>query len=236
MTYGNRSHRRPAASIAWAITLLLASSGCEPDKPPAPKPASDAPQDAARTATFDPDADQAVLTFAGERGSFRDSAKVEDVPEPARGLVRVNLLQGPAAPPGTVWVTNLRKPDDEGAFALSTVPRELFEELALGQGLSSEVELPPGLEPPTDIATAAGEVIVYKTAWCGVCKKVQSYLDRKGVPYVAKDIEKDHAAAAELQAKAKQAGAPMGSVPVIDVGGELIVGFDRARLEKLLEG
>ncbi|HEY8378130.1 MAG TPA: glutaredoxin family protein, partial [Nannocystis sp.] len=70
--------------------------------------------------------------------------------------------------------------------------------------------------------------------WCGVCKQVQAYLDRKGVKYVAKDIEKDPAAAGELQAKAKEKGIKTGSVPVIDVRGELMVGFNRARLEQLL--
>ena len=78
------------------------------------------------------------------------------------------------------------------------------------------------------------EIVVYKTAWCGVCSKLTAYLDKKGVEYVAKDIEKDRDAAAELQAKAKEKGVPTGSVPVIDVGGELMVGFDRARLEELL--
>src|SRR5690606_28799909 len=123
------------------------------------------------------------------------------VPEEARGLVRVKLLSGDAAPPGKVWVTNLRSPDPEGRYALSTVPREMFEELALGQGLSSKVELPEGLEPPEQVA-APGGVVVYKTAWCGVCKKLEAYLERKGVKYEAKDIEADPKAAAELRAKA----------------------------------
>jgi glutaredoxin len=81
---------------------------------------------------------------------------------------------------------------------------------------------------------ATGDIIVYKTDWCGVCKKLTAYLDRKGVKYVAKDIEKDPAAAGELLAKSKEKGFKMGSVPVVDVRGEIMVGFDRARLEKLL--
>lgn len=217
------------------LALLLALGACEPETPPA---ASDAPPaaDAAPTsATFEPGTTPAVLTFAAERGSFTDSSKVEDVPEGSRGLVRVSLLEGPKPPAGQVWVANLKTPG-EAPVELSTVKREMFEELALGQGLSSEVSLPEGLEPPPQVAANTGEVIVYKTAWCGVCKKVQSYLDRKGVKYVSKDIEKDRAAAAELQAKAAKAGIGTGSVPVIDVGGELMVGFDRGRLEKLLAG
>jgi glutaredoxin len=113
----------------------------------------------------------------------------------------------------------------------------LFEELALGTGRSSKVEnlpeLPPGLEPPP-AAPEGGDVVVYKTDWCGVCKQLTAYLDRKGVKYVAKDIEKDPAAAAEMRAKAEKKGVKTGSVPIVDVRGELMVGFDRGRLEKLL--
>jgi len=226
-----------AAGPGLALWLLVSTLGCSPEKPPAPEEAP-AQADAAAapaTATFKAGETPAVLTFAGERGAFRDASKIEDVPEDARGMVRVTLLGGQAPPPGQVWVANLRTPGEDGAYALSTVPRDLFEELALGQGLSSKVELPDGIEPPKQVPTlGAGELIVYKTAWCGVCKKLEDYLRRKGVRYEAKDIEKDPAAAAELQAKAQARGIATGSVPVVDLGGELMVGFDRAKLEKML--
>lgn len=224
--------RRSAGLLALVLTL-----GCTPEKPPAPEeaPAQAEASSAPASATFKPGETTAVLTFAGERGAFRDASKIDDVPEDARGMVRVTLLGDQPPPPGQVWVANLRSPGPDGAFALSTVPRDLFEELALGQGLSSKVELPPGIEPPQQVpALGEGEIIVYKTAWCGVCKKLEAYLQRKGVKYQAKDIEKDPAAAAELQAKAQAQGLSTGSVPVVDLGGELMVGFDRAKLEKLL--
>ncbi|MGH1340567.1 MAG: glutaredoxin family protein [Nannocystales bacterium] len=223
------------ASTRLGLVLLAAMAACEPETPPTAADAPPSAEDAPTSASFEPGKTPAVLTFAAERGSFTDSSKVEDVPEGSRGLVRVSLLEGPKPPPGQVWVANLKSSAD-ASVELSTVARGMFEELALGQGLSSEVSLPEGLEPPPQVAANTGEVIVYKTAWCGVCKKVQSYLDRKGVKYVSKDIEKDRAAAAELQGKAAKAGIGTGSVPVIDVGGELMVGFDRGRLEKLLAG
>lgn len=228
-----------ALGRTWTVlaAILVAPMGCEPERPPAPqtqtKDDPDAPQAQEAEAFFEPGAADAILTFAGDRGVFADSSKVDAVPDEAKGLVRVKLLGGPAAPAGTVWVTNLSSPEADGRFRLRTVPRELFEELALGQGRSSDVTLPEGLTPPEQVAKVEG-VIVYKTAWCGVCKKLEAYLKRKGVDYEAKDIEKDRAAAAELQAKAQTQGVRTGSVPVIDVGGQLIVGFDRARLEKLL--
>ena len=233
---------RARASTGWLYCFMLGAAlgllACEDEKPPAPPAAAspDAPdgEAGAAEAFFEPGATPAVLTYAGDRGKFDDTSKPETVPEEAKGLVRVKLLEGQAPPPGKVWVANLRTPEPDGkTFRLQAVARDDFEELALGQGRSSAVELPQGLEAPQQVA-ATGGVIVYKTAWCGVCKKVESYLKKKGVTYEAKDIEKDRSAAAELQAKAQAKNVRTGSVPVIDVRGELIVGFDRARLEKLL--
>jgi len=223
-----------SASLVAALAAVLA---CAPEKPPAPDhaaPAADhAAADHAAAAVLPADAADAILTYAGDRGIFKDTQKPADVPEDARGFVRVTLLKGPEPPPGRVWVTNLRTPEADGSFKLVTEQRGLFEEVATGQGRSSHVELPPGLEPPKP-APREADVIVYKTDWCGVCKQLTGYLDRKGIKYVAKDIEKDSAAAGELQAKSKEKGFKMGSVPVVDVRGEIMVGFDRARLEKLL--
>lgn len=248
---GARPARRPGARAAralpswprglgWWVTGWLTLAGCEPERPPAPEPAAATPakgaaedESAEATASFDPGAGPAVLTYAGDRGVFADTNDLAKVPAEARGFVRVNMLEGQRPPDGTVWVANLDSPDAEGHYGLHTVPRELFEEYALGEGRSSAAPLPDGLVPPEQVAKTEG-VIVYKTAWCGVCKKVESYLKRKGVDYEAKDIEEDRAAAAELQAKAQAQGVRTGSVPVLDVGGQLIVGFDRARLEKLL--
>lgn len=231
-------------SLRRGTALLLAGLlGCGPEKPPAPErsaaatPATPASADSAEPAPdavmLPPDATGAVLTYAGERGAFSDTNKITEVPEEAKGLVRVTLLAGPEPPPGRVWVANLRGPAAAGGWPLSTVERGLFEELALGQGRSSQVELPAGLEPPV-AAPREADVIVYKTDWCGVCKQLTAYLDRKGVKYVAKDIEKDSAAAGELREKADKNHIKTGSVPIIDVRGELLVGFDRNRLEQLL--
>jgi glutaredoxin len=176
----------------------------------------------------------AIFTYPGDRGAFFDVQSRADIPEESRGYVRVVLADPATKPPaGQVWVVNLKAEGGDAGWALETVSRELFEEFALGRGNHSAVELPEGIEAP-DLLPPVDKVIVYKTEWCGVCKKVTAYLDRKQVPYEAKDIEKDRSAAAELKAKSEKAGVKMGSVPVLDVGGELMVGFDRAKLEKML--
>jgi len=232
---------RPTALLTTLLAVLLAAS-CGPEKPPAPERPTRPAGAAVETHTAEApilaaEPSDAILTYAGERGAFKDTNKPAEVPEDARGLVRVTLLQGPEPPQGRVWAVNLRTPEATGGWKLTTVERALFEELALGQGRASAVdklaELPPGLEAPP-AAPAGEDVVVYKTDWCGVCKQLTAYLDRKGVKYVAKDIEKDPVAASELRAKSEKKGLKTGSVPVIDVRGELMVGFDRGRLESLL--
>ena len=224
----------------FVLTLVALSGGmalaCSPERPPSAE--DDRPRGQAEPAQAEPQAldamaDQFVLTYAGERGEFADCTTIADVPEGSKGLVGVNLLSK-RPPAGEVWVTNLLEPASDGRYPLTTVPREEFEEIVLGTGRSSKFTLPEGLVLPDVAPNTGGPIIVYMTSWCGVCKQVEAYLDRKGVEYIAKDIEKDREAAAELAAKAKQAGVPMGSVPMIDIKGELLRGFDRKRLEALL--
>jgi glutaredoxin len=59
----------------------------------------------------------------------------------------------------------------------------------------------------------------------------KEFLSQKGVPYIEKDVSKDRAAAQEMIAKTNQMG-----VPVISVGDQYVIGFDRRRLEELLAG
>jgi glutaredoxin len=222
----------PRRAAARSICLLGLTLACGPERPPqADAKASEAI--ATEPAVLDASNDQFVLTYAGERGVFADCQTIAEVPEAARNRVGVNLF-GSKPPPGKVWVANLGAPLPDGRYALEAIPRDEFEETVLGSGRSSAFELPAGLDALESIGAPEAPVIVYKTSWCGVCKQVESYLQKKGIEYVAKDIEQDRSAAAELAAKAKAAGVPTGSVPMIDVGGKLLRGFDRNALDELL--
>ena len=57
----------------------------------------------------------------------------------------------------------------------------------------------------------------------------KSYFDKLGVKYEDKDVEQDQKALAEAVNKSGQRG-----VPVIDIDGEIIVGFDKPQIDKLL--
>ncbi len=110
---------------------------------------------------------------------------------------------------------------------------------ALAQLAQMEADLERAAEAAkkSDLQPANGkrrEVILYSTSWCGYCTRARRYLKGKGVDFVEKDIEKDRAAAVELQQKRAAAGIRSGGVPVIDVRGTLVLGFDQPKLEQAL--
>lgn len=76
------------------------------------------------------------------------------------------------------------------------------------------------------------KVIIYSTDWCAFCKQAEKFLDQKGVEWVDYDIEKDKKANDELMSKI---GGNFRGVPVIDVDGEIILGFDRPRLNAAMK-
>jgi glutaredoxin len=105
-------------------------------------------------------------------------------------------------------------------------------ELALEAALKSRSSGAMGGAGP---ASGSSGVVIYTTAWCGFCKKAKAFLKQHKVAFVERDVEKDAGANEELAQKAARAGVRPGGVPVIDVRGELVIGFDQARLERLLK-
>jgi glutaredoxin 3 len=73
-------------------------------------------------------------------------------------------------------------------------------------------------------------VIVFSTPTCTYCNQAKRYLRERGVRFRDVDVSKDADAARDLVRRSGQQG-----VPVLDVGGRIIVGFNRPEIDKLLE-
>jgi glutaredoxin 3 len=72
-------------------------------------------------------------------------------------------------------------------------------------------------------------IIVYSATWCAFCHAAKDYFDKLGVAYEDRDVESDPNYATESVTKSGQRG-----IPVIDIDGEIIVGFDRPRIDAAL--
>jgi glutaredoxin 3 len=79
------------------------------------------------------------------------------------------------------------------------------------------------------MANAANPVVIYSASWCAFCHMAKQYLTGLKVPYKEIDVEHDQKAATELVQKTGQAG-----IPVIEIGEETIIGFDRPRIDSAL--
>lgn len=84
----------------------------------------------------------------------------------------------------------------------------------------------------SDSSTETAKVTVYSTPWCAFCKTEKEYLDYLGVAYIAKDVEEDPAAMTELTEKL---GGQFSGVPVTDIDGEIVRGFDRPKIDDTLK-
>ncbi|HWS23808.1 MAG TPA: glutaredoxin domain-containing protein [Anaerolineales bacterium] len=72
-------------------------------------------------------------------------------------------------------------------------------------------------------------VIVFSTPSCSYCNMAKKYFKEKGIRFKDVDVSKDVAAARDMVRRSGQQG-----VPVIDIGGKVIVGFDKTKINKLL--
>ncbi|MDY3359475.1 MAG: glutaredoxin family protein [Clostridium celatum] len=72
-------------------------------------------------------------------------------------------------------------------------------------------------------------VKVYTTNTCPWCDKAKSYLKSKGVEFEELNVQDDMVAREEMIKKSKQMG-----VPVLDVNGTIIIGFDKPAIDTAL--
>jgi glutaredoxin-like YruB-family protein len=72
-------------------------------------------------------------------------------------------------------------------------------------------------------------VKIYSTPTCPWCTRAKQYLASKNIPYTDYDVSKDRNAAMEMIRKSGQQG-----VPVLDIDGNIVIGFDKERIDALL--
>ena len=230
--------------VLAAVLVVGASSGCKRGQAaPAPDPAA--------SIFVRPESVGLLLTWIDDKGDFHVETAVADVPMMGRDAVRVvDPNHDDTAHPDTLTIVDLRQTGADGNYPVRTMPRADFEALAVarrekaGPTLASAGPVappPPGGGPSQGSAaadpsraSARSVVVIYGAEWCGACHEAAKYLRSKGIPYIDKDVEKDPGAAAEMQQKLAKNGLHEGSIPVIDVRGKVMIGFNPAEIDAAL--
>lgn len=190
------------------------------------------------------DSEQLLLTWIDEQGDFHVVQRIEDVPEAARQQVRVVVTTETAGTGQLVYVADLTQRRDDGSYSVTTMSRSAWNELGADR---RKVRL-EALAPQADVAARADsstqsgkldpelaakvKVIIYGADWCKPCHEAEAFLQKLGVDVTKKDVERSRAAQAEMEQKLSKAGRMGASIPVLDVAGQLIVGFNESVLEQ----
>jgi glutaredoxin len=237
--------RRVLGLVFVTALALAACRRSAPEAPPAPGAGTPATIEVLKDGRW-------LFTYAEPKGTFATTDKPDSVPESARSVVRVFDPSAPEKTPGAgrVYVTNLNDVMSKGRAPARPMSREAFETAALAAHPSGDssplaaqtmrpVPMPAGDDggaapAPSNAAAGPPVVTIYGTSWCGACRAARQYFAGRKIPFADKDVERDPAAARELGDKAAKMGIPTDRVPVIDVRGRLLQGFDRARIEMLL--
>jgi glutaredoxin len=220
--------RSTGMTRSLAMVLILTLGACSGEDDSASDESAEGEGEAPTGEVVDPpftvagEAEGLVLTWYDEDGPHVAERR-SDIPLAAREHVKVDSLS--LAPderdPDAVYVADLRSPGEGQSYEVRLFDRTGFDALLDGMH---------GTEPLADAS-----VVVYGASWCGACRQAESWLEANGVPFVEKDIEEDPGARAEMQRKAREAGISASGIPVIDVNGRLLTGFDPGAMQRALD-
>ena len=231
--------RRLGALVAVVLAVSL-GSGCK--RGAAGGDGADAGAAIGADLVVRDDSQGLLLTWIDEHGDFHVVESVTDVPLTGRDTVRV---VDPTRETGEDFVvTDLRAAGPAGTYPVRTMKRSDFEALAvarrqengptLGSASPEKVAANAAAADAGAVASAHPAAIIYGASWCGACHQAAAYLKQKKVPYVEKDIEADNGAAAEMQGKLAKIGQRGGSIPVLDIRGRVMVGFNPHQVDEAL--
>jgi glutaredoxin 3 len=72
-------------------------------------------------------------------------------------------------------------------------------------------------------------VVIYSTPTCHFCHMAKDYLTEKGIAFTEHNVAEDLEKRQEMMEKSGQMG-----VPVIMIGDEMLIGFDKPRINQML--
>jgi glutaredoxin len=188
-----------------------------------------------------------LLTWLDKNGDPHEATKPADVPMEGRDEVRVIVSTKDEGTRDELYVANLTVKSPDGTYPVATMTRVEWEAtMAKRREALLAARAPPAGEPPAPPGGSAGQsapspqgpltVIVYGAAWCEACHQAVAHLKRRRIPVVEKDIEKDPSAEAEMRAKLARAGIRTGSIPILDVRGKILVGYEPHALDQAIVG
>lgn len=184
--------------------------------------------------------DQKDLIFRYlEKGAIKVVTSLAKVPESTRHAVYIDDLSvSPTTRQSERYLQRYdlsQPPGPEGMYQGTPVLRTDVEAQILRMRPKPKVDAPSAKATPSSKSIQNAKVTLYSTQSCGYCRKARAFLKKNKVPFKERDIEKSPAARKELEKKAQRAGVKVNGVPVIDVNGQIIPGYNPQAILKALD-
>ncbi len=244
--FGSVPTRRSWAIAALVVCCANLGTGCKQKSENTP---SETAPETPEGNTLPPleltdDTADLLLTWLDDKGDFHVAQKPGDVPEASREKVRVVVTTNPNGTGRIVYVADLRNKGEDGKYAVQTMTRAEWNELGADRRkVRMDIVAAQAPKPGADAGAPSkkkksGEpdeaekrlnakvrAVIYGASWCKPCHDAEAYLKKLGVDVTKKDIEESRAARAEMTKKLTAVGRMGASIPVIDIGGKILVGF-----------
>lgn len=221
--------------LLWLLAgaSIAACKRGDPDDGTTPQP------NALPPLTLRDDTPDLLLTYLDDRGDFHTTQRIEEIPPAHRNPVRVVVVtREEGASTSLFYVADLTQKRPDGTYVVTSMSRARWEALAeqrRGPAVAAPAPPPASAPPPGPGAPAPAPgqaaIIIYGASWCEPCHDAQDHLKRRRIAFTYRDIEADPVAHKEMLEKVERAGARKGPIPVIDVNGRILVGFNPSALD-----
>jgi len=232
------------------IAVLALGQACKGEEKTAGAAKADPAAPASSTLppfTFGDNTPNLLLTWIDDKGDFHVVQKPADVPKEARKAVRVVQVEREEGTGKLVYVADLTETTPEGDYRVKTMTRAAWDELGAARRKARLEALAPSSVPAPSSSVAAAPpksgasplgkvtVIIYGASWCKPCHEAAAYLKARSVNVIEKDIDESDAARSEMQRKLERAGLGGAQIPVIDVMGQILIGYSPRALDRAIE-
>lgn len=215
--------RRAAWVIAGALLLVAAcqktGDGASLSQEPTPP--------AVELRVTDEAPGQSFRYLEPETRRAKTALRRADIPEAARRFVMVydERLPADALAAGEMVLVDLTEARPDGTF-----PAQIVSTVGPEARGAVTTKGPADAKPD--------DVILFVTSWCPHCKRAEAWFRQRGTRFTKLDVERD-AGARELLAKLfRDNQVPdeyASSVPVVAIGGKVLLGFDEASVARALK-
>jgi len=153
-------------------------------------------------------------------GAVEPVAEVEGPAERTGDPRVLEPLRPPAPAPAEV------EPEAQDSFEAASPPSSAESERVPELGAAQRLDRARELANARELV----DITVYYTSWCPACRAARGYLSERGIRFVEHDVEHDS------RAKSRQKLLnPRGSIPTIDIEGQVLVGFSPSKIERAID-